>query len=92
MLVSMPRPKSTPFSAYKQRQQHSSRRDTLVKVGSPDHKRNSGFDSIENGTIDKINEAEADLANPNVISLAKFETMRVSVKNVNPSAKGKLLH
>ena len=89
MHVNMPRPRSTPFSAYKQHHQHSQRRDTLVKHGSSEHKRNSGFDAMDHGTIDKTNEVEADFKNPNLVSLAKFETMRVSVKNVNPSTKGK---
>ena len=63
-----------------------------MKHGSPEHKRNSGMDTIDHGSIDKTPEVEIDFANPNVVSLAKFETMRVSVKNVNPTTKGKLQH
>ena len=48
------------------------------------------MDTIDHGTINKTPEVEVDFANPNLVSLAKFETMRVSVKNVNPTTKGKL--
>ena len=47
------------------------------------------MDTVDNGTINKNPEVEIDFANPNVVSLAKFETMQVSVKKINPTTKGK---
>ena len=60
-----------------------------MKNGSPEYKRNSGMDTIDQERINKSPEVEIDFANPNVVSLAKFETMRVNVKKVNPTTKGK---
>ena len=57
-----------------------------------EYKRNPSLEleALGTNTIVKEVDQEDRITNPSVVSLAKFETMRVSVKNLNPRSKKRL--
>ena len=86
----MPRPKTTPFqSGSKEKQGSDSRRYTLLNRGHSEYKRNTGLEVQAQGSATIVKEVDQEdrITNPSVVSLAKFETMRVSVKNFNTKSK-----